>query len=90
MTNMIHGANICNTVSAKVGQQPLLGRQIRRIATPRVEADSLSHLYHVGWPVYALSFLILERIADWVDNEINNSNKHSLRSNTKGYGGKTD
>jgi hypothetical protein len=26
---------------------------------------------------------------DWVDNEINNNNKHSLRSNTKGYGGKT-
>jgi hypothetical protein len=25
----------------------------------------------------------------WVDNEINSSNKHSLRSNTKGYGGKT-
>jgi hypothetical protein len=24
----------------------------------------------------------------WVDNETNN-NKHSLRSNTKGYGGKT-
>jgi hypothetical protein len=26
---------------------------------------------------------------DWVDNEVNNNNKHSLRSNTKGYGGKT-
>jgi hypothetical protein len=31
---------------------------------------------------------------DWVDNEINNNNnnnnnKHPLRSNTKGYGGKT-
>jgi hypothetical protein len=26
---------------------------------------------------------------DWVDNEINNKNKHSLNSNTKGYGGKT-
>jgi serine/threonine protein kinase len=25
----------------------------------------------------------------WTDNEINNNNKHSLRSNTKGYGGKT-
>jgi hypothetical protein len=24
-----------------------------------------------------------------VDNEINNNNRHSLRSNTKGYGGKT-
>jgi hypothetical protein len=27
---------------------------------------------------------------DWIDNEINNNNnKHSLRSNTKGYGRKT-
>jgi pyruvoyl-dependent arginine decarboxylase (PvlArgDC) len=26
---------------------------------------------------------------DWVHNEINNNNKHSLRSNTNGYGGKT-
>jgi hypothetical protein len=26
---------------------------------------------------------------DWVDNEMNKNNKHSLRSNTKGYGGKT-
>jgi hypothetical protein len=28
-----------------------------------------------------------QKFRDWVDNEINN-NKHSLRSNTKGYGGK--
>jgi hypothetical protein len=28
------------------------------------------------------------KFPDWVDNEINN-NKYSLRSNTKGYGGKT-
>jgi hypothetical protein len=32
----------------------------------------------------------IQKFPDWVDNEINNSNyKHSLRSNTKGYGGKT-
>jgi hypothetical protein len=30
----------------------------------------------------------IQKFPDWVDNEINN-NKHSLRSNTKGYGGKT-
>jgi hypothetical protein len=30
----------------------------------------------------------VQKFPDWVDNEINN-NKHSLRSNTKGYGGKT-
>jgi hypothetical protein len=30
------------------------------------------------------------KFPDWVDNIINiNNNKHSLRSNTKGYGGKT-
>jgi hypothetical protein len=34
----------------------------------------------------------VQKSPDWVDNEINNNNnkdKHSLRSNTKGYGGKT-
>jgi hypothetical protein len=32
----------------------------------------------------------IQKFPDWVDNEINNNNnKHSLRSNTKGYGGKT-
>jgi hypothetical protein len=30
----------------------------------------------------------IQNFPDWVDNEINNNNKHSLRSNTKGYGGK--
>jgi hypothetical protein len=31
----------------------------------------------------------IQKFADWVDNEINNNNKHSLRSNKKGYGGET-
>jgi hypothetical protein len=31
---------------------------------------------------------VYPKFPDWVDNEINNY-KHSLRSNTKGYGGKT-
>jgi hypothetical protein len=31
----------------------------------------------------------IQKFPDWADNEINNNNKHSLRSNTKGYGGKT-
>jgi hypothetical protein len=32
----------------------------------------------------------IQKFPDWDDNEINNNNnKHSLRSNTKGYGGKT-
>jgi len=30
----------------------------------------------------------IQKFPDWVNNEINN-NKHSLRSNTKGYGVKT-
>jgi hypothetical protein len=29
----------------------------------------------------------IQKLPDWVDNEMNN-NKHSLRSNTKGYDGK--
>jgi hypothetical protein len=31
----------------------------------------------------------IQKFPDWADNEINNSNKHSLRSNKKGYGVKT-
>jgi hypothetical protein len=32
----------------------------------------------------------IQKFPDWIDNEINNNNnKHSLRSNTKGYGCKT-
>jgi hypothetical protein len=32
----------------------------------------------------------IEKFPDWVGNEMNNcNNKHSLRSNTKDYGGKT-
>jgi hypothetical protein len=31
----------------------------------------------------------IQKFPDWVDNEINNNNKHSLRSNTGSYGGKT-
>jgi hypothetical protein len=30
----------------------------------------------------------IQKFLHWVDNEMNN-NKHSLRSNTKGYGDKT-
>jgi hypothetical protein len=30
----------------------------------------------------------IQKLPDWVDKEINR-NKHSLRGNTKGYGGKT-
>jgi hypothetical protein len=30
----------------------------------------------------------IQKFPDWVDNELKNNNKHSLRSNTKGYGNK--
>jgi hypothetical protein len=36
-------------------------------------------------------FTHIQKFPDWVDNEIcAYNNKHSLRNNTKGYGGKTD
>jgi len=44
-----------------------------------------------GEPVWTLQIYIrgcVQKLPDCVDNEIN-KNKHSLRSNTKGYGGKT-
>jgi len=31
----------------------------------------------------------IQKFSDWIVNEINNINRFSLRSNTKGYGGKT-
>jgi hypothetical protein len=40
----------------------------------------LQELYRVRW--------CIQKFPDSLDNEINN-NKHSLRSNTKDYGGKT-
>jgi hypothetical protein len=30
----------------------------------------------------------IQKFPDWVDNKINNNNKHSLGNNTKGYDGK--
>jgi len=30
----------------------------------------------------------IQKFPDWVDSELNNNNKHWLRSNTKGCGGK--
>jgi hypothetical protein len=31
---------------------------------------------------------VIQKFPDWIDNEMNNKNKHSLRSNTKDYGAK--
>jgi hypothetical protein len=33
--------------------------------------------------------MCIKKFPDWVDNEVNHNNKHSLKSNTKGYGGKS-
>jgi hypothetical protein len=53
------------------------------------------HLYHwvtklqtcQQWVSYTR---VYPKVSDWVNNKIkNNNNKHSLKSNTKGYGGKT-
>jgi hypothetical protein len=45
--------------------------------------DAYRHIYYIRE--------CIQKFPDWVDNEINNknNNKLSLRSNTKGYGGKT-
>jgi hypothetical protein len=42
--------------------------------------------FKLGVPLNIRGYI--QKFPDWVDNEINN--KHSLRSNTKGYGTKTD
>jgi hypothetical protein len=43
-------------------------------------------IFPKGWTVRGC----IQKFLYLVDNEIsNNNNKHSLRSNTKGYGGKT-
>jgi hypothetical protein len=36
----------------------------------------------------AIIRVCIQQFSDWVDTEINN-NKHPLKSNTKGYDGKT-
>jgi hypothetical protein len=49
------------------------------------------HSNNIWWSVQIVKLIIpgcIQKFPDWVDNEMYN-NKHSLRSNTKGYGGKT-
>jgi len=40
-------------------------------------------------PVKANVHGCIQKFPDWANNEMNNNNKHSLGSNTKGYGCKT-
>jgi hypothetical protein len=53
--------------------------------TPQSECLSSIHNDLKKWKLQIRGYI--RQFPDWVDNEINN-NKHSLRSNTKGYGGK--
>jgi len=39
------------------------------------------------WEVFSEHTIIIQKFSDWADKEINN--KHTLRSNAKGCGGKT-
>jgi hypothetical protein len=47
----------------------------------------LKHRDNFTFTFYPLG--CIQKFPDWVDNEINKNNKHSLRNNTEGYGGKT-
>jgi hypothetical protein len=50
-----------------------------------------SHMKHImsGWNWQPAVWGGIQKFQDWIDTEINNNNKHSLRYNTKGYGDKT-
>jgi hypothetical protein len=54
--------------------------------------DCIFTLYFSSYSQYSLYYSVIrgciQKFPDWVDNEIHN-NKHSLRSNMEGYGGKT-
>jgi hypothetical protein len=56
--------------------------------------DVTIEIFHVVWRVsrprqiFQVIRGCIQKFPYWVDNEINNNNKHSLGRNTKGYGGK--
>jgi len=57
---------------------------------PMAQIDPFSQVCGGGMTICTLTVIrgCIQKFRDCVDNEINN-NKHSLRSNAKGYGGKT-
>jgi hypothetical protein len=43
----------------------------------------------IGWSLFGCIRGYIQKFPDWLDNEVHAyNNKHSLRSNTKGNGGK--
>jgi hypothetical protein len=63
------------------------------IKIPEVNIALHAHItkeHHFRMQPYLKIQGCIQKFLDWVDNKINNDdNKHPLRSNTKGYGGKT-
>jgi hypothetical protein len=62
----------------------------------KINFQSWKHETDVYFDVATQTRGCIQKFPDWVDNEINNNNnnnnnnnKYSLRSNTKGHGGKT-
>jgi hypothetical protein len=56
-------------------------------------SGSTEEAHHHATGIYSLGCMhvhvCIQKFPDWVDNEINNNNKHSLRSNTKEFGGRS-
>jgi len=63
------------------------GTDLQQVTEPKVFIFTLTAKLSLPWHYVRRC---IQKFPDWVDNEINNNNnKHSFRSNTKGYGGKT-
>jgi hypothetical protein len=54
----------------------------------RQKKNTVNSVKTLPWISPALLRGCIQTFPDWVDNEIN-KNKHLLKNNTKGYGGKT-
>jgi hypothetical protein len=63
-----------------------------------IQTHPMTNYFFTLWQITFLNIMngehvqgCIQTFPNWVDYEINNNNKnkHSLRSNTKGYGGKT-
>jgi hypothetical protein len=61
------------------------------VLLPKARLNSGKYSYNVITPAHAITIWgCIQKFPDWADNEVRvYNNKHSLRSNTKGYGGKT-
>jgi hypothetical protein len=85
MCRLIDDFGFCGTTLTKPTTQPTKPKfnnaniKASHMTYPE-QVPSDSHDHNLGG--------CIQKFPDWVDNEIKN-NKHSLRSNTKGYGAKT-